>query len=118
ERDLAEQSPGGLAPADRTQSIAPPLAHWFAGAGKAPLGIQGQSLIWTAHDGHLLYVTGQWFDQIYFRYPLKGEFEFSFDSKGGGRFAAPSPGYAGLVASFGGEAGVHPIFGDDRVNRP
>src|SRR5262245_25151461 len=118
ERDLAEQSLRGLSPADRTQAIAPPLMHWFAGAGKAPLGLQGQSVIWTAHEGHLLYVTGQWFDQIYFRYPLKGEFEFSFDSKAGGRFAAPSPGYAGLVASFGGEAGVHTIFGDDRANRP
>ena len=55
ERDLAEQSLRELSPSERALALSPPLAHWFTSAGNAPASTRGQSPIWTAHDGQLLY---------------------------------------------------------------
>jgi tetratricopeptide (TPR) repeat protein len=118
ERDLAEQSLRDLSPSEQSSALSPRLAHWFTSAGTAPASTRGQPTLWTAHEGHLLYVTGQWYDQLYFRYPLTGDFEFTFESKSDERFSPPSAAYAGLVASFGADASVHPVANHERANRP
>lgn len=52
--------------------------------------------IWLGHEGHILHLAGSARDQLYFRYPLGGDFEFSFETQTGGR-----PGTDGGV-NFGG----------------
>lgn len=39
---------------------------------------------WAAHDGQIGHINGNSQDNLYFRYPLAGKFEFSFDAYDGG----------------------------------
>ena len=51
---------------------------------------------WLAHERHILHLAGAGTDALLFKYPLTGEFEFSYDTQIGGR-----PGTDGRVA-YGG----------------
>jgi tetratricopeptide (TPR) repeat protein len=50
---------------------------------------------WSAHDGHIAHITGSGGDNLYFRYPLTGTFDLSFDAYDGG-WAEAQVSYVGL----------------------
>jgi tetratricopeptide (TPR) repeat protein len=96
----------GLSPAERDEACTLPLAHWIAGtAGRASEATFPVPL-WSVSEGHLVHHTGSAYDALYFKYPLVGEFEFSYETYRA-YFSQSEVGYAGIVCM--------PIFNGGRT---
>ena len=73
----------------------PELKHWASY--DARQGSRGMPAAWwAAHDGFVVHRTGHTQDALGFRYPLTGQFEFSFDVFAD-HFATGEVGFGGLV---------------------
>ena len=67
---------------DAALVLAQRFKYWLPVAGE----LTGPNAVWLTHDDHLLHLSGSGDDQLFFRYPLHGTFQFHLDTQSGGRF--------------------------------
>src|SRR5207248_1864295 len=118
--DVAAASLPKLSPNQRQRLIEPPMVHWTA-RNVAPR--QANPLLpglWGISEGHIAHRGGGGFGGLALRFPLAGEFEFSFDA-----FTSPDSrcgvSYGGIthVTNFaGGPISIASTSSDDQINRP
>ena len=75
---------------------------------------------WLGHEDHFMHLAGSHQGQLFFRYPLTGEFEFSFEAQTGGRPGTDGGfGYGGTryEVSVADELFIA-ITRDSRIERP
>lgn len=66
---------------DRLSALSPGLRYWVPQTpAQFVVGVGGIPMWWTAHGGHITHITGSSYDHLYFKYPLKGTFEFLFET--------------------------------------
>jgi tetratricopeptide (TPR) repeat protein len=71
----------GLNAEDGRSALSPGLRYWVPQTPPQHVaGVGGIPMWWTAHGGHVTHITGSSYDHLFFKYPLVGTFEFSFEA--------------------------------------
>ncbi|MDB5388547.1 MAG: tetratricopeptide repeat protein, partial [Planctomycetaceae bacterium] len=97
-RVFGEGGMRGLSDSERQQFRLPNLRLWRPANPPQFTLLNAPPIWWTAQDGHLTHLCGNGSDPLFFRYPLTGTFEFSFDMYID-NFIDGMFGYSGLVVS-------------------
>jgi len=110
----------GLAEAQRQAVLLPGLAHWTA-AGSVTTGLgAAPPTWWNAHDGTITPLCStDVASGLYFRYPLEGTFEFSFEASSE-ELGEAHVGYAGLVSApnhWSNRVEIQPLSRNETVTR-
>jgi hypothetical protein len=106
--------------AERTPAAQLGLKLWHPGTPAHYAGAKTPPAIWAAHEGHVVHATGPEHDFLYFRYPLTGEFEFSFDTYSD-HFSTGDVGYGGLVCEglpWANRSAIWPVARHEELQLP
>ena len=98
-------------PEERELAARPGLKLWFQSSPPLTTHADMPSAVWATHEGQVAHRTGYEHSSLYFRYPLTGNFEFTYDAFDD-RYAAGECAYGGLMcepAAFDKVAGMRPI---------
>ena len=118
-RVMAEDQFRGLSAADRQRALLPELKLWHPATPPGMTNSASAPMWWSAHEGHLVHVTGHEEDSLFFRYPLAGSFEFSCDIHMYD-FSAGQLAYGGLICSpefWTNSSRIFPVGHQDQVAR-
>jgi hypothetical protein len=96
--DLARPALAGLTADQRARVQAPSFKLWAAAT--PPQTSEGTypPVFWSAHDGHLVHHAGCEYDALYFKYPLTGHFEFSYETYTA-YYSQSELGYGGIICA-------------------
>ncbi|HEY2412465.1 MAG TPA: DUF1583 domain-containing protein [Pirellulaceae bacterium] len=118
--DLTHAQTSGLLPAEHQQALALPLALWTAGTNPQTADATLPPAQWIVHDGHLFHSTGCENDALFFKQPLEGEFEFSYDTYTAS-YSLCHLAYGGVefgAATYNGPQQIASISQHEQVQRP
>lgn len=87
----------GLTELERQQIRVPHLKWWHVGTGSQTTSGSNSPAWWAVQDNQLTHVVGHKYDSLFFKYPLTGTFEFSFETHSY-NFSQGDVAYGGLLS--------------------
>jgi tetratricopeptide (TPR) repeat protein len=69
-----------LSPEQQVALLSPGLRLWSPGTPPQSTTSDYPPAWWTAHANHVTHIAGNGYDSLFFKYPLAGTFEFSFET--------------------------------------
>jgi hypothetical protein len=96
---FAQSDVQGLSPAERDAVMLPNLRLWHPSKSSQTTSNRNPPDLWTAIDGEVTQISGTTLNQLLFKYPLTGTFEFSLESNTNS-FSDLELGYGGFVPAL------------------